>query len=108
MNEKKIVAAAALTPAGPAAQKLSNRSAWKAVKAMTTNISSTPSLIRTMIVLARADSVTPRISSSMHRNTSTTAGRLMMPVTLSSNGMGEKDRASGRCHPNRLAVSSLK
>ena len=84
MKEKKIVAAAALMPAAPVSQKSSKWSALNAVKPMTTNSISTLSLISTMTVLTRADSLAPRISSTMHISTSTTAGRLMMPVVLSS------------------------
>ena len=84
MKEKKIVPAAALMPAGPASQKPLKWSASKAVMPMTTNISSTVSLIITMIVFTRADSLAPRMSSTMHISTSTTAGRLMIPVVLSS------------------------
>jgi hypothetical protein len=39
-----------------------------------TNSTRTAILISTMIALARADSLAPRMSSSMRRNTSTTAG----------------------------------
>ena len=108
MNEKKIVAAAALIPAAPAPQKSSKWSPLNAVNPMITNSISTASLMITMTVLTSADSLAPRISSIMHISTSTTAGRLISPVTLSSYGMGEYDSASGSCTPKRLSVSSLK
>ena len=84
MNEKKIVPAAALMPADPDAQKLSNRSALNAVRPITMNITRTLSLTRTMIVLTRADSLAPRISNKVHSTTSTIAGRFTRPVVLSS------------------------
>ena len=88
MKEKKIVPAAALMPADPDAQKLSKRSAWNAVSPITMNITSTPSLMSTMTVLTRADSLAPRISSSVHIATRTIAGRLTRPL-VPSYGMGE-------------------
>lgn len=79
-----MVAAAAETPAAPAAQKASNRSTSNAVKPTTTNSPSTASLMITMMVLTRADSLAPRTSRSMQSSTSTTAGRLIHPVGPSS------------------------
>ena len=81
--------AAAVMPADPAAQKLSNRSAWKAVRPITMNRPRTLSLISTMTVLTFADSLAPRMSSRVHKNTSTIAGRFTRPVVPSSTGMGE-------------------
>ena len=89
MKEKKIVPAAALMPADPDAKKLSKRSASNAVSPMTMNSTRTLSLMSTMIVLTLADSLAPRISSSVHRTTRTMAGRLTRPVVPSSTGMGE-------------------
>jgi hypothetical protein len=68
---------------------LSNRSAWNAVSPITMNSTSTLSLMSTMTVLTLADSLAPRISSSVHRTTSTIAGRFTRPVVPSSYGMGE-------------------
>ena len=108
MNEKKIVAAAALMPDAPESQKFEKWSALKAVSPMITNIISTPSLMITMTVLTIADSLAPRISRIVHIRISTTAGRLIRPVVLSSYGIGEYDSESGSDTPNRLSVSSLK
>ena len=69
-------------------KKLSKRSASNAVSPMMMNITRTLSLMSTMIVLTLADSLAPRISSSVHRPTSTIAGRLTRPF-VPSYGMGE-------------------
>ena len=81
MKEKKIVPAAAPTPAAPKGAKSAKWLASKAVKAMIENITNTDSLITTMTAFTLADSLAPRISSSMHRPTRITAGRLMIPVS---------------------------
>ena len=83
MKEKKIVPAAALMPADPDAKKLSKRSASNAVSPIKMNITRTVSLMSTMIVLTLADSLAPRISSSVHKATSTIAGRLTSPLVPS-------------------------
>ena len=110
MKEKNIVPAAALTPTAPAAKKPEKWSASNAVKPIMQKSTSTPSLIRTMIELSRADSEAPRSSSSMQRKTRTTAGRLMRPPVGSPSlpGMGETDKACGSCHPKTSWRSSLK
>jgi hypothetical protein len=100
MNEKKIMLAAVVMPAMPLSQKPWKWSALNAVSAMMMNIPSTPSLISTMIVLTKADSLAPRISSSMHITISKTAGRLTMPG-VSSQGADVSD--CGSCQPNRLS-----
>ena len=56
-----------------------------------------------MIALTLADSLAPRISSSVQSPTSRIAGRLMMP---SASGAFEK--LSGIVKPNRLSSSSLR
>ena len=84
-----MVPAAAVMPADPDAQKLSNRSAWNAESPMTMNRPRTLSLMSTMTVLTLADSLAPRISRSVHRKTRTMAGRFTSPVVPSSTGMGE-------------------
>ena len=61
-----MVLAAAAMPAEPESQKPAKWSVLNAVNAITTNRSSTPSLMSTMIVLTKADSLAPRISSSAH------------------------------------------
>ena len=105
-----MVPAAAVTPPTPEPKKLLKWSPLKAVMAMTTKSTSTASLMMTMIALIRADSVAPRSSSSMHKKTSTTAGRLMMPpvATPSSPGMNEVDRAWGIWKPKTESSSWLK
>ena len=72
--------------------------ALNAVSAIAPNMTSTPSLMRTMIVLTIADSRVPRMSSSAHRPTSTTAGRLMIPPSS-----GPPLSAAGSVQPKRLA-----
>jgi hypothetical protein len=72
---------------------------------MTMNIASTASLITTMIALTRADSLAPRISSSMHRPTSTTAGRFTTPGSASH---GAARIACGSSMPVRLRSASLR
>ena len=90
--EKKMTPAAPLIP-DACAKKFSKWSALNAENPMTMNIASTPSLMHTMIALIVADSEAPRMRSSMHRSTSTTAGRLTMPpvATPSSPGTNEAD-----------------
>ena len=73
-------------PATPKGAKSRRWSASNAVKAMTTNTTSTPSLIITMTALTLADSLAPRISSNAHITISTTAGRF---------------RSAGLCVPRR-------
>ena len=109
MNEKKITPAAPLMPAAWP-KKLSKWSALKAESPITMNSTSTPSLMHTMIALIVADSAAPRMSSSMHRPTSTMAGRLTMPpvATPSSPGMNEIESSVGSWNPNRRRSSSLK
>ncbi len=58
--------AAAPMPATPNGANSANRSVSKAVKAMTANITSTPSLMITMTALTFADSLAPRMSSRAH------------------------------------------
>ena len=110
MKEKKIVPAAAVIPPLPEPMKLLKWSPCHAVNAITEKMSSTPSLMRTMIVLTRADSVAPRSSRSMHRRTRTTAGRLMSPPVATPSGPGRKveESASGSRRPSVACSSSLK
>ena len=88
MKEKKIVPAAAADACRAGGQKLSKRSAWKAVRPMMTNMTSTLSLTSTMTVLTFADSLAPRISSSVHRKTRTIAGS-SQPLGVTVDGIGE-------------------
>jgi hypothetical protein len=60
-------------------------------------------LIITITALVLADSLAPRISSSVHRPTRITAGRLNTPPCS-----GACDRLSGMVKPNRLSNSSLR
>ncbi len=64
---------------------------------MMTKMISTVILISTMIALALADSLAPRISSSMQRNTRTTASRLITPPSS-----GELDTTERIWKPNTL------
>src|SRR3954463_7711786 len=64
---------------------------------------STPIFVITIAALTFADSLAPRISSNVHRPTSTTAGRLKMPPCS-----GADESASGIVKPNRLSSSSLR
>jgi hypothetical protein len=105
MKEKKMTPAAAATPPAPNGAKSARLSASKAVRAMTMNIASTASLITTMIAFVRADSLAPRISSSMHSPTSTTAGRLITPGSLSH---GAASTARGSSSPVMLRSASLR
>ena len=84
MKEKKIVPAAALTPAAPAPRSCRTGRSRTRVSPMTMNSTSTASLMITMTVLTLADSLAPRSSSRLHRKTSTIAGRLISPVVSSS------------------------
>ena len=110
MNEKKMVPAAALTPEKPDAKKLSKWSAWNAVRPMTTNSTSTPSLISTMIALTRADSrgapeQQERAQHDQdHGRQVDQAARRDAVVT----GIGETDSACGSRTPNSFSSSSLK
>ena len=79
MKEKKIVPAAVATPAKPERREVGEVVGVEGGERDDENIASTASLITTMIALTLADSLAPRISSSAHSATSTTAGRLMMP-----------------------------
>ena len=91
--------AAAVMPAKQS-QNPAKWSVLNAVNAMMTNISSTPSLMITMMVFTRADSLAPRISSSAHMMMRMTAGRLIVPGSASH---GAADNACGICTPNRLS-----
>ena len=96
MNVKKIVPAAAVTPAAPCGAKSAKLSAWNAVTAIAANMRSTPSLMITMTVFTAADSRVPRMSRSAHRPTRTTAGRFTTPPSS-----GPADSAAGMSQPNR-------
>ena len=108
MNEKKIVPAAAVMPADPRAQKLSNRSASKAVNPMTMNSPSTESLISTMIAVdprRLAGAADQQQRAEDHQDD----GRQVdQPGRAAIEGKGEYDSASGRVTPSVLSSSSLK
>ena len=69
----------------------------------TTNRTSTPILVTTMIALIRADSLVPRISSTAHSRTRTTAETLSQPPAS-----GDFDNASGICTPKTLSSNWLR
>ena len=96
--------AAALTPAAPNGAKSANRSVWNAVNAITANITSTPSLMTTMMLLTLADSLAPRISSSAHSMTRTRAGRFTTPGSASQ---GAPESAFGNRNPRKFSSSLL-
>ena len=83
--------------------KSARLSEFQPVSPITTNSTSTPILIITMIALTVADSLAPRISRDALSNTSTMAGRLITPPAS-----GALDNASGMVNPNRLSSSSFR
>ena len=93
------------TPAKPNGAKSAKWLLSNAVNAITMNIARTVSLITTMIALTRADSLAPRMSSSAHSATSTTAGRLMTPGSASQ---GAARISCGSSMPVRLRSASLR
>jgi hypothetical protein len=74
-----MMPAAELIPSKPKGAKSERLSESQPVTPTATNSSSTPSLIATITVLTVADSLAPRISSSMQRKIRTTAGTLNTP-----------------------------
>ena len=92
-------------PATPLGAKSAKLSDWKPVNATATNISRTASLMTTIVALTLADSDAPRMSRSAHIATRISAGRLMMPGSVSQ---GAADSAVGICQPNRLCSSWLR
>ncbi|CAB4886894.1 unannotated protein [freshwater metagenome] len=105
MNEKKMVPAAAVTPAAPSGMKSEKLPESKAVNPTTANSASTPSLMTTMTAFTAADSLAPRMSNTAHRTISTTAGRFRIPGSASP---GAADNACGMVKPKRLPRSSLR
>ena len=95
MYAKKIAAAAVVTPWNPLGENGVRLSALNAVKASARNSSSTTSLTSTMIVLARALSLIPTISSAVTASTRNAAGRLTVPPSP-----GGSLSALGRVTPN--------
>ena len=79
MNEKKMTPAAAVTPLAPLRKNGLMLSVLKAEKATAANRASTDNLMATMIALARADSLAPRMSRTAQRATRMIAGRLTTP-----------------------------
>ena len=108
MKEKKIVPAAVPIAALPSGAKSVKLAPLNAVNEITTNISSTASLITTMIAFNRADSLAPRMSSSMQSPTRITAGRLMIPVAPSPLANGAARRSGGSETPVMLVTASLR
>ena len=105
MYAKKISDAAVTVPPKPSPSTKNGLklSLLKAVMPSTMNSASTTSLIATMIVLARAVSRTPIISTAATASTRKAAGRFTVPP--SPGGLAS---ASGSERPNRLSSSSLK
>src|SRR5215208_5540532 len=97
-----MIPAAPVIPANPNGAKLAKLSLVQPNRPTTMNRTNTPSLISTITALTVADSLAPRISSSAHNPTSTTAGRLISPPPS-----GDWDTRSGIRTPNRLSSSSL-
>ena len=100
-----MIDAAVTVPANPSpsTKNGSKLSAVKAVMPSTMKSASTASLIATMIVLVRAVSRTPIISTPATARTRKAAGRLTVPPSP-----GGLLIASGRLTPKRLSSSSLK
>ncbi len=91
---------AAVMPAKPNGAKGERLSAFQPITPMTMKSTSTAILIITITAFVLADSLTPLISSSAHKNTRMTAGRLNTPPCS-----GACDRLSGILKPNRLSKS---
>ena len=98
-----MMPAAPVMPVTPNGAKSAKLSVFQPLIPTTMNSTSTASLISTMVALTAADSLAPRISSSAHRPTSTTAGRLTIPPSS-----GEFDSTSGIVTSNRLPSSWLR
>jgi hypothetical protein len=103
MKAKKMMPAAPVIPVIPNGAKSAKLSEFQPVAPITTNITSTATLMTTMIALTVADSLAPRMSSSAHSATSTTAGRLSTPPPS-----GDCDSTSGMRNPNRLSSNWLR
>ncbi|HEY6744137.1 MAG TPA: hypothetical protein VI357_00325 [Mycobacteriales bacterium] len=95
MYAKKIAAAAVVTPWNPLGANGVRLSAVNAVNARARNSSSTASLTSTMMVLARALSSTPTMSSAVTASTRNAAGRFTVPPSP-----GGSLSAFGRVTPN--------
>src|SRR5680860_1386720 len=74
-----MIPAAAVTPLKPNGAKSARLSESQPWIPSRMNITRTPILISTMIALVLADSLAPRISSSVHRKIRMTAGKLSRP-----------------------------
>src|SRR3954452_21380645 len=98
-----MIPAADVIPDTPNGAKSERLSEFQPLTPTTTNSASTPSLIRTITALTFADSLAPRISSSVHRTTRTMAGRLMM-----ASASGAFDSECGMVKPKTLSSSSLR
>src|ERR671915_11695 len=98
-----MMLAAVITPPAPNGAKSDRLSEFQPVTPTTTKSTSTPILISTMAALTLADSLAPRISSSVHSTTSAIAGRLITP-----SASGAFERSAGIVNENRLSSSSLR
>src|SRR4051794_14232032 len=98
-----MIPAADVMPETPKGAKSERLSEFQPLSPTTMNSASTPSLIRTITALTFADSLAPRISSSVQSTTRTIAGRLMMP-----SASGAFDSESGIVKPKTLSSSSLR
>ena len=83
MNEKKMPPVAAHTPWAPKGAKSARLLEFQPWSPITMNMIRTAILTSTMMAFAVADSLAPRTNSSTHNPTSTMAGRLMIPGSLS-------------------------
>ena len=98
-----MMPAAEVTPSKPKGVKSERLSEFHPVTPTATKNSRTLILIATITVLTVADSLAPRISSSMQSTIRTTAGRLKIP-----SASGALARFSGMTKPKRLSNSSLR
>ena len=98
-----MIPAAEVMPASPKGAKSARLSEFQPCSPSTMNSTSTAILIITITALTFADSLEPRISSSVHRAIRITAGRLSTPPCS-----GACDSASGIMKPNRLSNSSFR
>src|SRR4051794_21880942 len=98
-----MMPAADQTPCTPNGAKSDRLSACQPCSPSTTNSVRTPSLISTMTAFTFADSLAPRMSSSVHSTIRMTAGTLKIPPCS-----GACASEVGMLNPKRLSRSSLR
>src|SRR3954452_4897718 len=98
-----MMPAAEVIPLSPNGAKFDRLSVFQPLSPRTTNSSRTPILMHTITAFVFADSLAPRISSSVQSITRITAGRLNTPPCS-----GAWDRLSGSVNPKRLSNNSFK